>query len=65
MRWALGKADIRIHVAEQILRSRLGVWGDKDILVHSQGIGRKKWFCGRIREKSQGTNIGFEKQRWR
>lgn len=32
-RWGLGKADTRINVAVQTWRSRLGVWGGKDILM--------------------------------
>lgn len=40
-------------------RSRLGVWGGKDILMQRQGVGENKWFWG-IREKSQETNTRFE-----
>ena len=41
-----------------IWRSRLGVWSDRDISVHRQGVEGEKWFGG-VREKSQGTNMGL------
>lgn len=50
-------------MAEQIWGSKFGVWSDKDVLVHRQGAWGEKCFW-EIREKSQGTDIGFEKQRW-
>lgn len=34
LRWGLGKTEKRVHVTEQIWRSKFGVWGGKDILMH-------------------------------